>query len=54
MTTNHVSTETQRDMEMICVTNILQSKAAVRCDVFQTAALSGNVITRVSHVFDWN
>ena len=54
MATNHVSTEAQRDLEMICVTNILQSIAAVRRDVFQTATLSGNVITRVSHVFDWN
>ena len=54
MTTNHVNTEVQKDLEMIWVTNILQSIATVRCDVFQTVALSGNVITRESHVFDWN
>jgi hypothetical protein len=53
MTTNQVNTEIQRDLETMCVTNTLQLIAAVRCDVFQTAALSGNVITRASHVFDW-
>ena len=54
MTTNHVNTEVQRDLKRIFVTDTLQSIAAVRCDVFQTAALSSNVITGAPHVFGWN
>jgi len=54
MTNNHVNVDVQTDLETMCVTNILQSIAAVWCDVFQTAVLSGNVVTRASNVFDWN
>jgi hypothetical protein len=54
MTNNHVNTEVQTDLETMRVTDILRSIAAVRCDVFQTAVLSGSVITRASNVLDWN